>query len=125
ETAEFLAEKGKKVTLVEILPELCSDLFYIYVDFTVKRLKEVGVDIFTGVKGEEIRENGMEIEDRDGNKIFIEADDIVLATGSTPDKGIFESLEGKVPEIYAVGDCVKVSRIYEAVSQGAEAGLKV
>ncbi|MFH1481506.1 MAG: FAD-dependent oxidoreductase, partial [Pseudomonadota bacterium] len=125
ETAEFLAEKGKKVTLVEILPELCSDLFYIYVDFTVKRLKEVGVDIFTGVKGEEIRENGMEIEDRDGNRIFIEADDIVLATGSTPDKGIFESLEGKVPEIYAVGDCVKVSRIYEAVSQGAEAGLKV
>jgi 2-enoate reductase len=125
ETAEFLAEKGKKVTIVEILPELASELYYSYANLMVQRLKEKGVEAFTGVKDEEITDKGMEIVDEGGKRIFIEADDIVIATGSVADKSLFKSLKGKIPELYEAGDCIKASRLYEAISGGAEVGLKV
>jgi 2,4-dienoyl-CoA reductase-like NADH-dependent reductase (Old Yellow Enzyme family)/thioredoxin reductase len=125
ETAEFLAEKGKKVTVVEILPELASELYYPYADLMIQRLKERGIETFVGVKDEEITDKGMEIVDGGGKRIFFEADDLVLSTGSVADKALFESLKGKVPELFEVGDCVNVSRIYEAISSGAEVGMKV
>jgi len=125
ETAEFLAEKGKKVTIVEILPELASELYYPYANLMVQRLKERGVEAFAGVKDEEITDKGMEIVDEGGKRIFIEADDIVIATGSVADKSLFESLKDKIPELYEAGDCIKASRLYEAISGGAEVGMKV
>lgn len=125
ETAEYLVEKGKEVTIVEILPELASELYYPYAKLMEQRLKERGVEAFVGVKDEEITDKGMEIVDGGGKRMFLEADDLVLATGSIADKTLFESLKGKVPELYEVGDCLNASRIYEAISSGAEVGLKV
>jgi len=125
ETADFLAEKGKKVTVVEILPELASEIFYPFADLLVQRLKELGVETFIGVKEEEITDKGVNIVDKDGKKISLEADDIVIATGSVADKTLFESLKGKVPELHEAGDCVQARRIYEAVSEGATAAMKI
>jgi hypothetical protein len=102
-----------------------SELFYPYARLLEQRLKERRVQAFVGVKDEEIAEKGMEIVDGRGRKIFLEADDLVLAAGSVADKALFESLKGKVPELYEAGDCVKASRLYEAISEGAEVGMKV
>jgi len=60
-----------------------------------------------------------------GERIFLEADDIVIAAGSEADKTLFEAVKNKVPELYEVGDCSKASRIYEAITSGAEVGMKV
>jgi 2,4-dienoyl-CoA reductase-like NADH-dependent reductase (Old Yellow Enzyme family)/thioredoxin reductase len=125
ETAEFLSEKGKKVTIVEILPRLCSELFSPYANQMVQRLRERKVEAYTGVKVEKITDKGMEIIDEQGKRILLEADEIVIATGSIADKSLSKSLEGRVPRLYEVGDCREPSRIYEAISQGAEAGLRV
>lgn len=125
ETAEFLREQGKKVTILEILPALASDLFAPYAYQTVQRLKERNVEFYTSVKDEEITEEGMTFVDQAGNKVLLPATDIVIATGNRPDKSLSDSLEGKVSRLYEVGDCRAPARIYEAVSQGAEAGLSV
>lgn len=125
ETADFLAEKGENVTIVEILPELASELWYPYAGLLIQKVKEKGIRTFTGVKEEEITDKGMEIMDREGKRILLEADDIVIATGSVADKTLFESLQGKVPELYEVGDCVKARRIQEAIYEGATASLKI
>jgi len=125
ETAEFLSEKGKRVTIVEILPQLASELFFPYAYQTVQRLKEREVEIYAGVKAEEITDRGMEIIDEQGNRISLEADDVVIATGSVADKSISKALDGMGLRLYEVGDCRVPSRIYEAIYQGAEAGLSV
>jgi len=125
ELADFLAEKGKKVTVIEILPQLASELFPPVADLVVQIIKNKGVDIFTEVREEEITEKGMEIADKDGKKVSIEADDIVIAAGSVADKSLFEALEGKMPEIYQAGDCVTTRRMQEAVYEGANAGLAI
>ncbi len=125
ETADFLAEKGKKVTVVEILPELANELWYPYAELLIQKLKDKAVQTFTEIREEEITDKGMEIVDKYGKRISLEADDIVIATGSVADKTLFESLKGRIPELYGVGDCVKARRIQEAIYEGSEAGLKI
>lgn len=63
--------------------------------------------------------------DKDGKEVSLEVDDIVLAAGAVPDKTLFESLKGKVSELYEVGDCVEARRIQEAISEGAAVGLRI
>jgi len=125
ETAEFLRQQGKKVVIVEILPQLASELFPPYAYQAIQRLKERNVELHKGVLAEEITDQGMTILDQSGKEIDILADDIVISAGSTSDNSLARSLKGSIPRIYEVGDCCKPARIYEAISQGAEAGLKV
>jgi NADPH-dependent 2,4-dienoyl-CoA reductase/sulfur reductase-like enzyme len=125
ETAEFLTEQEKKVVIVEILPNLASELFAPYAYQAIQRLKEKKVELYTGVRSEEITDRGMTILDQTGKEIDIPADDIVISTGSTSDNSLARSLKGSIPRIFEVGDCCKPARIYEAISQGAEAGLKI
>ncbi len=125
EVADYLTSKGKQVTMVEILPALASEFVYIYANVLVEEINKRGIKYFTSVKDEEITEKGINIIDKDGKQIFLEADDIVIATGSVADKTLFESLKGKVSELYEVGDCVKASRIYEAIYEGAMIGQKL
>ena len=125
ETADFLAEKGKRVFVVEILSELASEMYYPYAYLLIQRLKDKGVEAFTEVKEEEITDTGMEIIDREGKRVSLEADDIVIAAGSVADKSLFESIKDKIPEVYKAGDCVEARRLQEATSEGAEVGLRI
>ncbi len=125
EVADLLASKGKQVTVVEILPSLANEFIVYYADVLKEELDKAGVKYFTSVKDEEITEKGVNIIDKDGKQIFLEADDVVISTGAVPDKALAEALKGKVSELYEVGDCVKACRIYEAMSDGAKAGMKI
>ncbi len=118
ETANFLAERGKKVILIEILPELPTANEKPYADLLVKELEGKGVEILTGVREETITDQGVEIIDRDGRKRRLEADTIVIAAGSRPNKELFKMLAKKFPAIYLVGDCVEPRKIIEAVAEG-------
>ena len=108
-----------------LLPDLASEMYYPYADLFVQRLKDNGVKAFTGIKRREITDKGMKIIDREGKRVSLEADDIVIAAGSLADKSLFESLKNKVPEIYEAGDCVEARRLQEAISEGAEVGLRI
>lgn len=125
EVADFLAEKGKKVTIVEILPGLATELFFTVTNLINQRLRELGVQAYTAVKEEEITGSGMNVVDKDGKTVSLKADDIVIAVGSVADRSVFESLKGVVPELYEVGDCAKARRMQEAVSEGATVGMKI
>ncbi len=125
EVADLLASKGKQVTVVEILPSLANEFIVYYADVLKEELDKAGVKYFTSVKDEEITEKGVNIIDKDGKQIFLEADDVVISTGAVPDKALAEALKGEVSELYEVGDCVKACRIYEAMSDGAKAGMKI
>jgi len=125
ETADFLAEKGKNVMLVFRSAEPAEDV--IYPDnkkLTLKKLEKVTV--LSGVKQYlEITAKGIKLINKEGKEVFMEADNIVLATGATPDKDLAQSLRGKVPELYEAGDCVEARRILEAVHEGARAALEI
>ena len=47
-----------------------------------------------------------------------DADTVVYALGLQPCKGLAEALKDKVPEVYAIGDCVEARKVLNAVWEG-------
>lgn len=119
ETAEFLAERDKKVTVVEMLENLAVKMGAAVRQLLIDRLDAKGVIMLTGVKCEEVTDRGLVIVHKGVRRQTIEADTIVLAGGSLPNQKLFKALEGKVPEIYLAGDCEEPRTIIEAVADGS------
>jgi 2,4-dienoyl-CoA reductase-like NADH-dependent reductase (Old Yellow Enzyme family)/thioredoxin reductase len=125
ETAEFLAERGKTVKIVEILDEIAVGVCLSIKAGLVHRLKASGINMLTGLKCNEITQNGLIATGKGGERKFIEADTIVLAAGAEPNIHLLTALEDGVAEIHLVGDCAEPRRILQAISDGYRAGLSL
>jgi 2,4-dienoyl-CoA reductase (NADPH2) len=126
ETAELLADKGKKVTVVRRGPKMAVKVGPVQRGRLLTRLREKGVTLMPGVQSyEEITDEGMTLIDKDGNKQTLKADTIVLAVGAKGNKSLAEKLEGKVPALYLVGDCIEPRDIMAAIDEGARVGCEV
>ena len=79
----------------------------------------------TEVKYEGITDKGLTIVTREGKKVTIAADSIAPAVSLTPNTGLLRSLEGKVPEIYTIGDCREPQLIPEALADGWRIAHKI
>lgn len=119
EIAKFLADKGRKVTIVERSGRLGAGMVGVVRRVVLDSLAENGVQMLTHVKYEEITDKGLVITTADGERQIIEADTIVLATGMEPKAELFEALQGKGAETYLIGDCATPRNILEAIHDGA------
>ncbi len=125
EVADYLSEKGKEVTLVEMKEGIALDLVGHLQYFLNKRLREKGVRILTSTRATRFEKQGVWVEDPQGTKRLEEFDSIVTALGSTPDDELVESLKRKVSEVYVVGDASKPREVMEALVEGEEIALKI
>jgi len=125
ETAEFLADKGKGVTLMRRGEEVATKVNPRSREHLLARLSSKGVTLLTGVRYQEITDQGVIITTQKGRTHTVEADTVVLAAGSLTDSDLYESIEGKVPELYRIGDCVEPRDIKSAVTEGYFTALKV
>jgi 2,4-dienoyl-CoA reductase-like NADH-dependent reductase (Old Yellow Enzyme family)/thioredoxin reductase len=125
DTAELLASKGKKVIMLEVLPSIASELYPYQAHRVGYKLGAKGVIMMTGIALEEGTEKGLFVRNISGMEYPIEVDTIVIAAGARPDDGLVKQLEGKVPELYSIGDCVKPRRIINAIHEGASVGAKI
>lgn len=125
ETADYLSEMGKEVTLVEMLEEIASDLVAHLKYFLSKRLAEKGVTTLTSTKVKELGNGYAVVEDASGTRKIDGFDTIVLAVGSKPDDRVAKSLKGKVPELHVIGDASEAREALEAIYEGEEIALKV
>jgi pyruvate/2-oxoglutarate dehydrogenase complex dihydrolipoamide dehydrogenase (E3) component len=124
ETADFLSERGKDVTVtrrgkrmaVKVMPGLRPAL--------LERLEQKNVTLLTGVRYEAYTTEGLVITDREGRRT-LEADTIVLAAGSQPGIWLMETLQGRVPAVFSIGDCVEPRGILEAIHEGARIGRQI
>ena len=117
ETAEFLTEKGKRVTILEMFKEIGSDIIEWLRPAVLGRLRKYGVRMEAGVKVVEITEKGAKGV-RGGTSEFFEANTVVLAMGMKSERGLARNLEGKVKKLHLAGDCVESRRIKEAIAEG-------
>jgi 2,4-dienoyl-CoA reductase (NADPH2) len=121
ETADFLSEQGKKVFLVEILPEMGTGAdgdTKAY--FNLKFLKN-DVEVLTST--EVIRfEGSLAVLKRGEEVLRREAKTVIFAVGAVPEEGSFVERVSFVPKVIRVGDCVKPRRILDAVREGFDAG---
>lgn len=124
ETAEFLAERGKKVTILEMLGRIGVDMVPMVIMLLYRRLKELGVVMITNAKVKEIKGNSV-VYEKDEKKQTIEADSVVLAMGSKPNIALMKMLEGRVPKLYAIGDAKEPSNVLNAIHEGSQLAREI
>jgi len=73
----------------------------------------------------EITAEDVKIEDKQGNKLILNVDTVVVAAGMNPDVDTIEQLREGALNFYPVGDCIKPERIMEAVHSGFYAALDI
>jgi 2,4-dienoyl-CoA reductase (NADPH2) len=119
ELGEFLVKRGREVTIVDTAEALGEGMVYHLKCALFSWFQKRGVTMMTEVRYEEITDEGLTVIDKEGNRQTIKADSIVLAPPLTPDTGLLRSLEGMVPEIYAIGDCREPLLIVDAIADGS------
>jgi len=126
EVSEFLIQRGKRIRLIEMLEDLAMDMSSRPRWLLLRRLHDSGqVEVLTKTTVKGIRD-GVIIAQREGQEVELGmVDGIVLAIGYRPDDVLLNSLKDKVPELHAIGDCVKPQKAFEAIQDGFKIGLEI
>jgi 2,4-dienoyl-CoA reductase-like NADH-dependent reductase (Old Yellow Enzyme family)/thioredoxin reductase len=124
EVAEYLAETGKKITVIEILDELARGMPIVAKLPLLSRLEELGVTVWIDSKVKEVQKRKVIVQ-RKGSEERVAVDTVIIAVGYESNKELFNIMEGRISETYVIGDSAKPRRILEAIREGLEIGIKV
>ncbi len=122
EVSLFLAERDNWVTLVEMLPQLAYDAELITRMELLKELNQENIKIMTQAQCMEVqRGRVVYLCDAASTASELKNDFVVFALGTTPNRSLYEALQGKVKKLFLVGDARTPRKIYQAVLEGAMA----
>jgi pyruvate/2-oxoglutarate dehydrogenase complex dihydrolipoamide dehydrogenase (E3) component len=122
ETADFLAEKklAETITVIEMLPSLAYDMPAMARTYMLQvLLPRWGVKAVTNMHIQEITDDGVCAIDNNWKRHTFDCDTVITALGYVPNKALGEALDGIVPELYTIGDCVRPGNLMSAVHDAA------
>lgn len=125
ETAEFLADNGRSVTVVEILSDVAADLDPISKKLLLRSLEKRGVTILTNTAVKRFEGPTAFVEIEGGAKQLGDFDTVVSAVGATSESGLAQKLRPLGIDVYPVGDAKGVRNIVEAAIDGYEIGKRI
>lgn len=125
ETADYLAERGCRVTLVEALSRVAGDVEEAVKYFLMKRLRNRRVNIITGAEIKSITEDGAVVQSGDREEKLEGYRSVVLALGVEPVSELEEQLQGAVEEMHRIGDALEPGKASDAISQGGRLALQI
>ena len=125
ETAHFLTQTVRDITLVEMQKDILNDMMIMTKICLTGYLHESGVKIMTEAKVNEINEEGVVYTNASGEKITLPADLVVSAFGYKSYNPLEEVAKKYCSEVYVVGGAIKASSALCATRDGYEAGLAV
>ncbi len=123
ETAFFLSKRLKKIVLIEMLDDIGRDAG----PLNRVRLKEAldGTDIDIRCKTELIGIGEGWVTLRGGAGEFtLPVETVVLALGTKAQNSVLEALEGKVHELYGIGDCITPRKMIDAIHEAYDVASK-
>jgi len=125
ETAEFLADSGKNVTILVRRDQIGANILSIMRPFIIQRLEKAGVMIKTKTQVVEITDKGVTTVQDGASTEFFEGDTVVLALGMKSETNFAQNLQFRLAAVYPVGDCVEPRTIHEAMVEGYLIGLEM
>ncbi len=131
ETADYLAVRGKKPIVVEMLGDTCLDMLPDAKYFLMERLQKAGVPILLSTKVEAIGDHSVIVTRQEPGvnlqwKTALDGvDTVVLAVGARSNKDLAEGLNGTGAEVHLIGDCVQPGFAIDAIYQGAKVGREI
>ena len=117
ETAELLLSQGKDVTIVEMLPELATRMLFGNRCVLMAHLEGYGVKTEMNSTVTEIRQDSVLVSGPDGVR-EIPCDTVIISVGDRPDRRLYEELEGRVSQLFCVGDSNAPDCFAESVAAG-------
>ena len=121
ETAEYIADKGNKVTVIEMLDKIGGDAYASNLYDVTSRLKKYGVEFLTSTKLIGIEDENIKVESTiNGEVSTIKADNVILSLGVRSRRELLDELEEHFSIVKVVGDTYKPGRIANAIHTGFE-----
>jgi 2,4-dienoyl-CoA reductase-like NADH-dependent reductase (Old Yellow Enzyme family)/thioredoxin reductase len=124
ELAEFLVERGRKVTLIEPGSQIGAEMALPRRWRAVQRLTDHGVSVERNSVPDRIDEDAVSFV-RDGQQYRVAADHVVYAGGVVPDSRLADELRGAGLDVQTAGDCERVGYIQGAIHSGAAAANRI
>ncbi len=125
EVAEFLAARGTRVTVVEMLGEIARDMEMITRKLTLKRLQELPIEILTDTVVERVDAGEVVVRGPDGERNLGAFDSIVMAVGTESDSKLAEPLQASELEVHVVGDAAELEQVIGAVKSAWEVACRI
>jgi len=119
-----IAGMGKETTLIEMTDTLARDGNLIYRESLRQKIEsEQNLTCIIEAKCKNFTLKGVTFTDKNGDEKFVEADNVICATGMEPLKELAESFHGIVYDTRSIGDCISPRRVNEATHEGYFASL--
>lgn len=125
ETADWLAIPGRKITVVEMLPEVLSKMKQIPRERLLARLASKGATVLTDTRVSEIKGTTVYLERKDGQKLQMEVDQVILAAGAVSENSLLHELKARINEVVAVGEAARPGDLGSALRSATEVALKI
>ncbi|MGV8959527.1 MAG: bilirubin reductase, long form [Stenotrophomonas sp.] len=121
ETAEYLAEQGCKVSIVESLETIATGISNTVLPTLLENYRTYGVEQYTGHTVIGIDADALRCQDMHGAAIRIPCDYVVMASGARPVAFDTEAFSSRGIEVVRIGDCAEVADIAHAIQTGYDA----
>ncbi|MFH1241722.1 MAG: FAD-dependent oxidoreductase [Pseudomonadota bacterium] len=129
ETADYLREQGKAVTIIDKLPQIASDprVEAIFKRYLLDRLTSTSeqVLVLTSTEVKEVGQGYVRIENALGERIIRGIDSVVIAAGFKGCVPIAPKELGPECEVHVIGDAVKPQTLFEAIHSAAQIAYSV
>jgi 2,4-dienoyl-CoA reductase (NADPH2) len=125
EVAAFLALRGKKVEVVEMMDSAGRDLGPTVRWHLRHKLNELNVKISSSTKVRIISRGTVTLADQENRESCREVDSVVIAAGSRSNDRLAKKFRSKAREFYVIGDALKPRNGLFAVREGTEVGRKI
>lgn len=124
ETAIMLANKGKKVTIIEMAQKILPEPIFIQNLMMLNQLlQNSNISTKPSSKLISINDGSITVENNGKNE-EIKCDNVILAMGFAPNNGIYNSLKDKI-DIINVGDSIRARKVLNAVHEAYDAVLNI
>ena len=126
ETAEYLAARGCKVSVIEMMDKIAAGESTTILPTLLENYKTYGVEQYPSHKVKEFRMDAVVCENKDGAEVTIPCDYIVLAMGARSNVFDAAALEAANIPVYAVGDAAgKAADISNAIRTGYDTACQL
>lgn len=126
ETAEYLAARGCKVSVIEMMDKIAAGESSTILPTLLENYKTYGVEQYPSHKVKEFRMDAVVCENKDGAEVTIPCDYIVLAMGARSNEFDAAALEASSIPVYSIGDAAgKAADISNAIRTGYDAACQL
>lgn len=126
ETAEYLAARGCKVSVIEMMDKIAAGESTTILPTLLENYKTYGVEQYPSHKVKEFRIDAVVCENKDGAEVTIPCDYIVLAMGARSNEFDAAALEAASIPVYSIGDAAgKAADISNAIRTGYDTACQL